>query len=94
AASCLRATAYPAVVPALLWESEFVCVSSKKTSNIVILIIYFLRMKWPTHYPAKRLANREIANVTQLRNAFGRITTRLQVLFTFGWDVARLAVGY
>ncbi|PIC82536.1 hypothetical protein CSV73_11970 [Sporosarcina sp. P1] len=44
-ASCLRATAYPAVVPALLWESEFVCVSSKKTSNIVILIIYFLRMK-------------------------------------------------
>ncbi|ARJ39241.1 hypothetical protein SporoP8_10385 [Sporosarcina ureae] len=33
-ASCLRATAYPAVVPALLWESEFVCVSSKKTATL------------------------------------------------------------
>ncbi|PIC81977.1 hypothetical protein CSV73_14645 [Sporosarcina sp. P1] len=42
-ASCLMATAYPAVVPALLWGNELVCVSSKKkTSDMVIAIMYFL----------------------------------------------------
>ncbi|PIC81976.1 hypothetical protein CSV73_14640 [Sporosarcina sp. P1] len=43
AASCLMATAYPAVVPALLWGNELVCVSNKrKTSGIVIAIMHFL----------------------------------------------------
>ncbi|WP_233194256.1 hypothetical protein, partial [Sporosarcina sp. P21c] len=43
AASCLMATAYPAVVPALLWGNELVCVSSKeKTSDMVITIKCFL----------------------------------------------------
>ncbi|ARJ38441.1 hypothetical protein SporoP8_05940 [Sporosarcina ureae] len=43
AASCLMATAYPAVVPALLWGNELVCVSSEeKNSDMVIAIMHFL----------------------------------------------------
>ncbi|ARJ38440.1 hypothetical protein SporoP8_05935 [Sporosarcina ureae] len=43
AASCLRATASPAVVLALLWGNELVCVSNKKkNSDIVIAFMHFL----------------------------------------------------
>ncbi|WP_143560807.1 hypothetical protein [Sporosarcina sp. P26b] len=46
AASCLMATAYPAVVPALLSGIYFGCGSNrKKVSDIVISIMYFLRRK-------------------------------------------------
>ncbi len=41
AASCLMATAYPAVVPALLSSINFDCGSNKnKISDLVILIFY------------------------------------------------------
>ncbi|PIC94455.1 hypothetical protein CSV70_01625 [Sporosarcina sp. P25] len=54
AASCLIATAYPAVVPVLLWGNELVCGSSKEKNNdIVIAITCFLRVKCPTHYLTK-----------------------------------------
>ncbi|ARJ39852.1 hypothetical protein SporoP8_13765 [Sporosarcina ureae] len=57
AASWLMATAYPAVVPVLLWGNELVCGSSKKkNSDIVIAITCFLRVKCmncPTHNQTK-----------------------------------------
>ena len=46
AASCLLATAYPAVVPALLSGIYFGCGSKgKKIRELVILILYFLKKK-------------------------------------------------
>ncbi|PIC65951.1 hypothetical protein CSV78_15185 [Sporosarcina sp. P16a] len=62
AASCLMATAYPAVVLALLWGNELVCGSSKKkNSDMVIAITCFLRVKCmncPTHYLTKAIHQR------------------------------------
>ncbi|PIC82469.1 hypothetical protein CSV73_12430 [Sporosarcina sp. P1] len=40
AASCLMATAYPAVVPALLWGNELVCVSNKKKNSDIVIHVF------------------------------------------------------
>ncbi|PIC68091.1 hypothetical protein CSV78_04685 [Sporosarcina sp. P16a] len=39
-ASWLMATAYPAVVPALLWENELVCVSNKKKNSDIVIHVF------------------------------------------------------
>ncbi|PIC65908.1 hypothetical protein CSV78_15415 [Sporosarcina sp. P16a] len=40
AASCLMATAYPAVVPVLLLGNELVCGSSKKKNSDIVIHVF------------------------------------------------------